>query len=168
MACGAAFVWDNMSDIMKPRPNKLRNGISPPVSILIAGTAIIGIRVLGFLLLLHELGTEGIWLFVLESIRSWDATLLCLGSMIVLLIELGCGFAVMRGRDAGRWWYLWCQVAVFIVSMTAALTDWHPEFFGVEGETAIEIIREVILQKLPEMIILALLFLPHSSRKYLR
>ncbi|RDK89503.1 uncharacterized protein DUF2593 [Enterobacillus tribolii] len=153
---------------MEPRSTKLRNGISPPVSILIAGTAIIGIRALGFLLLLHELGIEGIWLFVLESIRGWDATLLCLGSMIVLLVELGCGFAVMRGRDAGRWWYLWCQVVVFLVCLAAALADWHPEFFGVEGETAVEIIRAVILQKLPEMIILALLFLPHSSRNYLR
>lgn len=168
MSCGACFMWDNMSEIVKNRQKKLKNGTSAPVAVMIAGTAIIGIRVLGFMLSLHELGMDGMWRFVQQSTQTWDATLVCLAAMIVLLIELGCGFAVMRGRNAGRWRYLWCQIAVLTYWMAAALLNWYPEFFGVEGDTPVEIIREVLRQKLPEMVILCMLFLPQSSRRYFR
>lgn len=48
-----------MSEILRNRHEMLRKWAIAPVSVLIAGTAIIGIHTLGFLLLMHELGFEG-------------------------------------------------------------------------------------------------------------
>ena len=155
-----------MSEILRNRHEMLRKWAIAPVSVLIAGTAIIGIHTLGFLLLMHELGFEGVSNFVSDSVQDWDSALLCLASIEVLLVEISCGFAVVQGKNLGRWGYLGCQVLVISYMLLASLGWFHPEMFSVNGETGSEIFTELVGLKIPELMILGLLFIPRASRRY--
>lgn len=90
-----------MSEILRNRHEMLRKWALAPVPVLIAGTAMIGIHTLGFLLLLHELGFDGLSAFISDSVQNWDSMLLCIASVAVLSIEIVCGLAVIQGKTGG-------------------------------------------------------------------
>ncbi|MDA6077296.1 DUF2593 family protein [Edwardsiella anguillarum] len=76
------------------------------------------------------------------------------------LIELGCGAAVMRGSARGRGIYLGCQLLVTGYMLCSSLGGFHPELFSVDGDDSGQIVRALLGQKLPDLLILALLFIP--------
>lgn len=155
-----------MSEILRNRHEMLRKWALAPVPVLIAGTAMIGIHTLGFLLLLHELGFDGLSAFISDSVQNWDSMLLCIASVALLSIEIACGLAVIQGKNWGRWGYLSCQITVIGYMLLASLGWFHPEMFSVNGETGSEIFAELVRLKIPEIMILALLFIPLVSRRY--
>lgn len=139
-----------------------------PVPVLIAGSAIIATRCLGVLLLANELGYQEIVNFIHRSAQSWDSTLIFIASQLIFFIELRCAIALMRGANWGRWGYVIAQAVVILYMLVASMGWVYPEIFSISGETNAEIIHTLILQKFPDLVVILLLFIPASSRKYFR
>ena len=58
-------------------------------------------------------GVDGAQEFVNTSAQAWDSTLIFLAGLMLLCLQISCGFAVMRGRNwgAGAMWSAsasWC------------------------------------------------------------
>ncbi|WP_232238233.1 YbjO family protein [Edwardsiella hoshinae] len=140
--------------------------VAAPVPVLIAGTALIGIRLTSVVLLCVTLGLSGIAAFLSEALQSWQTILLLSASLVLWLIELGCGLAMMLGKRLSRWIYLGCQLLVTGYMLWASLGWFHPELFSVPGEDGGQILQVLLGQKLPDLLILALLFIPSASRRY--
>ncbi len=137
-----------------------------PVPVMIAGTAMVAIKCISVLLVLGELGYGGLQEFVSTSAQAWDSTLIFLAGLVALCLQIYCGFAVIRGRNWGRWGYVACQFAVVSYLLLATIGSFLPEVFTVEGETNGQILHTLILQKIPDVVILALLFIPSASRRF--
>ncbi|WP_410015931.1 YbjO family protein [Sodalis sp. C49] len=139
-----------------------------PVAVLVAGSAIVATRCLGMLMLTSNLGVEGVRSFIETSSRSWDLTLLFLASLTVLFVELRCGFAVMRGHSWARWYFAGCQGLSAGYLFLATWNGFYPEMFALPGASAAEISGELLMHKLPDMVIVLLLFAPISSRRFFK
>lgn len=139
-----------------------------PVPVMIAGIAILATRTLGVAMLFHELGFQEIASFVHRSAQAWDSTLIFIASQLLFCIELRCAFMLMRGANRGRWGYALTQAIVLSYMVVASLGWVYPEIFSISGENDAEIVHRVLLQKLPDLLVLILLFVPVSSRQYFR
>lgn len=133
-----------------------------PVPVLIAGTAIIATRFIGVLLLVAELGWSGTGSFIYESLQTWGSGLVFTVSILLLLLEILCGVAVCLRQNWARWTYLVCQLLVIVYLLMVSL-DWlslDVDVFRVEGDTGAEILHSLLLQKIPDVVIIGLLFFP--------
>lgn len=144
----------------------IRSTSDAPVPVMVAGTAMVAIKCISVVLLLGELGVDGTKEFVSTSAQAWDSTFIFLAGLMLLCLQISCGFAVMRGRNWGRWGYVACQCIVVLYLLLAAIGSVFPEVFTVEGETSGQILHVLILQKIPDAVILALLFVPTASRRF--
>ncbi|MDT3251204.1 DUF2593 family protein [Serratia sp. root2] len=154
-----------MSDMLNSRQG-MRSTSDAPVPVMVAGTAMVAIKCISVLLLLGELGVDGAQEFVSTSAQAWDSTFIFLAGLLLLCLQISCGFAVMRGHNWGRWCYVICQCLVVGYLLLATIGNFLPEVFTVEGETSSQILHVLILQKIPDALILALLFVPVTSRRY--
>lgn len=145
---------------------EMRPTSDTPVPVMVAGTAMVAIKCVSVLLLLSELGVEGALDFVNTSAQAWGSTFIFLAGMMLLYLQISSGFEVMRGRKRGRWGYLACQCVVVCYLLLATIGSVLPEMFTVEGETSGQILQLLILHKIPDVVILALLFVPATSRRF--
>ena len=141
---------------------------STPVPVTIAGSAIIATRCISVLMLANELGYDEIAKFVHRSAQAWDSTLIFIASQLIFLFELRCAFTLMRGSNAGRWGYVATQIVVLLYMLMASVGWIYPEIFSIPGENNAQIIHHTLLQKLPDVLVLLLLFVPASSRAFFR
>ncbi len=141
---------------------------SSPVPVTIAGSAIIATRCISVLMLANELGYDEIANFVHRSAQAWDSTLIFIASQLIFLFELRCAFTLMRGSNAGRWGYVATQIVVLLYMLMASVGWIYPEIFSIPGENNAQIIHHTLLQKLPDVLVLLLLFVPASSRAFFR
>ncbi|HFK7185002.1 TPA: YbjO family protein [Serratia odorifera] len=155
-----------MSDMLRSRQGTLKAQSDAPVAVMVAGSAMVAIKCVSVLLLLGELGVSGTREFVSTSAQAWDSTLIFLAGILMLCLQIYCGFAVMRGRNRGRWGYVLCQAVVVGYLLLATIGSFLPEVFTVDGETNAQILHTLMLEKIPDVVILALLFLPAASRRY--
>ncbi|MFJ1229444.1 YbjO family protein [Yersinia proxima] len=143
-------------------PAAFSSAATTPVPVLIAGTAIIATRFVGVILLVATLGWGGTGSFIYESMQSWDSGLIFIASILILLLEMVCGVAVCLRQNWARWCYVACQLLVIIYLLMASL-DWlvlDVDVFRIEGDTGAEILHSLLLQKIPDVVILGLLFFP--------
>ena len=155
-----------MSDVFRAGKGSIETRSAIPVPVLIAGSAIIATRCLSVLLLANELGYEELANFIHRSAQAWDSTLIFIASQLIFFIELRCAIALLRGTNWGRWGYVLTQVIVVLYMLVASLGWVYPEIFSLSGETNAEIVHTLILQKFPDVVVLILLFVPASSRKF--
>ena len=141
---------------------------STPVPVTIAGSAIIATRCISVLMLANELGYDEIANFVHRSAQAWDSTLIFIASQLIFLFELRCAFTLMRGSNAGRWGYVATQIVVLLYMLMASVGWIYPEIFSIPGENNAQIIHHTLLQKLPDVLVLLLLFVPASSLAFFR
>jgi Protein of unknown function (DUF2593). len=141
---------------------------SAPVAVMVAGIAIIATRCLSVLMLANELGYDEIANFVHRSAQAWDSTLIFIASQLIFLFELRCAFTLMRGSNPGRWGYVATQVIVLAYMLMASVGWIYPEIFSISGETNAQIVHHTLLQKVPDVMVLLLLFVPASSRAFFR
>ncbi len=139
-----------------------------PVPIMVAGIAIIITRCLSVRMLVNELGYDEIVNFVHRSAQAWDFTLIFIASQLIFLFELRCAFMLMRGSNRGRWGYVVTQIIVLLYMLMASIGWIYPEIFSIPGESNAQIIHHTLMQKLPDLLVLALLFVPASSRAFFR
>ncbi|HFR4112362.1 TPA: YbjO family protein [Yersinia enterocolitica] len=143
-------------------PAAFSSAATTPVPVLIAGTAIIATRFVGVILLVATLGWGGTGSFIYESLQSWDSGLIFIASILILLLEMVCGVAVCLRQNWARWCYVACQLLVVVYLLMASL-DWlvlDVDIFRIEGDTGAEILHSLLLQKIPDVVILGLLFFP--------
>jgi len=137
-----------------------------PVPVMIGASAIVATRCLEFILLLDAMGFSGLMSFIEVSAESWLDCFIMLASLVIILVECRAAYAMMRARRWGRWAFIGCQ-AIVVSYMLLASFDWFgPRIFRFNVETQGEFLLALLEQKIPDMAILLLLFLPASSRRY--
>ena len=92
--------------------------------------------------------------------------LVFLSSLVLVFIEIWCAFSLVKGRRWARWLYLLTQITAASYLWAASLGYGYPELFSIPGESKREIFHSLMLQKLPDMLILMLLFVPSTSRRF--
>ena len=157
-----------MSEVMRESNTAVSAAPAIPVPVWIAGSAIIATRCLGVLLLANELGVEETMNFIHRSTQAWDSTLIFIASQLIFFIELRCAIALMRGHRWGRWGYVVSQAAVLMYMFAASMGWIYPEIFSISGENNGQIIQALVTQKFPDLLVMLLLFVPQSSRRFYR
>ncbi|MBS0880072.1 YbjO family protein [Pantoea sp. JGM49] len=152
-----------MSETLK---NAMAN--STPAPVMVAGIAIIATRCLSVLMLANELGYDEMANFVHRSAQAWDSTLIFIASQLIFLFELRCAFTLLRGSNRGRWGYVMAQIIVLGYMLMASVGWIYPEIFSIPGETNAQIIHHTLMQKVPDALVVLLLFVPASSRAFFR
>jgi hypothetical protein len=142
--------------------------LNVPALVQAAALAIIMIRCLDLLMILNTLGTSGIVEFIHRSVQTWNLTLVFLSSLVLVFVEIYCAFSLVKGRNWARWIYLLTQVIAASYLWAASLGYGYPELFSIAGESKREIFRSLVMQKLPDILVLCLLYAPASSRRFFR
>lgn len=142
--------------------------LNVPTSVLIAAIGIITTRCLDLVLLLNMLGFAGVEEFLYRSMQTWALQVIFFGSITMLVAEFYCAFAIIKGHNWGRWGFLLTQVIAVVYLWTASLGFGYPELFSIAGETQREILRSLFTQKLPDLLVLFLLFVPQRTRLFFR
>ena len=140
--------------------------MNAPTLVQVAAIAIITTRCLDLLLLFNMLGVRGVQDFIHRSVQTWSLTLIFLASLLMLCVEFRCAFVILKGRTWGRWVYLLTQLIGAGYLWAASLGWGYPELFSIAGETKREIFHSLIMQKLPDLLVLFLLFIPAPSRRF--
>ncbi|HBI08790.1 MAG TPA: DUF2593 domain-containing protein [Franconibacter pulveris] len=153
-----------MDIFSKPRNSHAR--MNAPTLVQVAAIAIITTRCVDLLLLFNLLGLRGTMDFIHRSVQTWSLTLIFLGSLLMLCVEFRCAFVILKGRSWGRWVYLLTQIIAASYLWAASLGWGYPELFSIAGESKREIFRSLVMQKLPDLLVLFLLFVPSPSRRF--
>ncbi|WP_209337550.1 YbjO family protein [Enterobacter hormaechei] len=152
--------------LQKTRHSHARPNV--PALVQVAALAIIMIRCLDVLMIMNTLGPRGMGEFIHRSAQTWNLTLVFLSSLMLVFIEIYCAFSLVKGRNWARWVYLLTQITAAGYLWAASLGYGYPELFSIPGESRREIFHSLVMQKLPDMLVLFLLFAPASSRRFFR
>lgn len=150
----------------KQRNNQAK--LNVPTLVAVAAIAILSTRCLDLLMLCNLLGVRGMMDFVQRSVQTWTLTLIFFASLLMLCVEIRCAFVILQGRTWGRWVFLATQVIATGYLWAASLGWGYPELFSIPGESKREIFRALMTQKLPDLVVLFLLFVPSRSRLFFK
>lgn len=164
---GTVFMEGNTLELFT-RSRRSHARLNVPVLVQVAALAIILIRCLDLLMIINLLGLNGIGEFIQRSVQTWTLTLVFLSSLVLVFVEIGCAFSLIKGRNWARWLYLLTQMIAASYLWAASLGYGYPELFSIAGETKREIFRSLVMQKMPDLLVLCLLFIPASSRRFFR
>ena len=142
--------------------------LNVPALVQVAALAIILIRCLDLLMVFNMLGVRGVVDFIHRSVQTWNLTLVFFASLVLVFVEIYCAFSLAKGRNWARWVYLLTQVIATGYLWAASIGYGYPELFSIAGESKREIFRSLVMQKLPDLLVLFLLFVPASSRRFFR
>lgn len=137
-----------------------------PVPVMIAASAIVATRCLEFILLFDAMGFSGLMSFIEVSAESWLNCFILLASLLIVLIECRAAYAMMRARIWGRRAFICCQIIVVGYMLLASFEWFGPRIFRFDVETQGEFLTALLVQKIPDIVVLLLLFVPASSRRY--
>lgn len=133
---------------------------------MIGASAIVATRCLEFILLFDAMGVAGVVDFVQASAESWVNCFILLASLLIVWIECHASYAMMRVRNWGRWAFVGCQAVVVSYMLLASFEWFGPKIFRFETETQGQFLYALLMQKVPDMVVLLLLFAPQSSRQF--
>jgi hypothetical protein len=133
---------------------------------MIGASAIVATRCLEFILLFDAMGVAGVVDFVQASAESWVNCFILLASLLIVWIECHASYAMMRGSNWGRWAFVGCQAVVVSYMLLASFEWFGPKIFRFETETQGQFLHALLMQKVPDMVVLLLLFAPQSSRQF--
>jgi len=137
-----------------------------PVPVMIGVIVIISTRLLEFVLLFNLLGLDGIVDFIRACSATWFNSLILLASLLIVLIQCHCAFAMIRARNWGRKAFIICQIVVICYLLLASFEWFVPKVFLLEPDEQGHFINDLLLQKIPDFLVLLLLYLPVSSRRF--
>ncbi|MFZ4831990.1 YbjO family protein [Rouxiella sp. Mn2063] len=137
-----------------------------PVPVMVGATVIIATRLLEFVLILNLLGVDGVVEFIRACSATWFNSLILLASLLIVMIECQCAFAMTRARNWGRKAFIICQITVICYLLLASFEWFVPKIFLLEPDEQGHFINDLLLQKIPDILVLLLLYLPASSRRF--
>lgn len=152
--------------MLQSKKTLVAQGNYAPVAVTVAGIGIIATCVLSLVMLLWDLGLSSFGGWIGSSAESWDSTLVLLAALVILCFEVRCGVAVIAGKNWGRWGYLLAQGAISGYMLLASFSDFLPDIFHFSGETSWDVLHQFATQRLPDVLVIFLLFVPHRSRRY--
>ena len=155
-----------MGFLQKTRHSHARPNV--PALVQVAALAIIMIRCLDVFMIFNTLGVRGMGEFIHRSVQTWNLTLVFFASLMLVFIEIYCAFSLVKGRNWARLIYLLTQVVATGYLWAASLGYGYPELFSIPGESKREIFHTLVMQKLPDLLVLGLLFVPAASRRFFR
>ena len=164
----ASFSWKATTLELFTRSRQSHARLNVPALVQVAALAIILIRGLDLIMIINLLGLQGIGEFIHRSVQTWTLTLVFLSSLALVFVEISCAFSLVKGRNWARWVYLLTQVIAASYLWAASLGYGYPELFSIAGESKREIFRSLVMQKMPDLLVLCLLFLPAASRRFFR
>ena len=164
----ASFSWKATTLELFTRSRQSHARLNVPALVQVAALAIILIRCLDLIMIINLLGLHGIGEFIHRSVQTWTLTLVFLSSLVLVFVEIGCAFSLVKGRNWARCVYLLTQVIAASYLWAASLGYGYPELFSIAGESKREIFRSLVMQKMPDLLVLCLLFLPAASRRFFR
>lgn len=165
--CGTVFMEDDAVGFLK-KTRSTHARLNVPALVQVAAIAIISVRCVDILMLFNMLGLRGALDVIHRSVQTWTLTLVFLTSLLLLFVELLCAFSLTKGRNWARWLFLATQLVTTGYLWAASLGYGYPELFSIPGESKREIFRSLALQKLPDLLVLFLLFVPSQSRRFFR
>lgn len=137
-----------------------------PVPVMIGASAIVATRCLEFILLIDAMGMEGMSEFVRVNADSWLNGIIMLSSLVIIVLECYAAYAMTRSRNLGRWVFIGCQ-AVVVTYMLLASFDWFgPKVFRFDTDTQGQFLYALLMQKIPDIVVIMLLFVPPVSRRF--
>nr|WP_318382201.1 YbjO family protein [uncultured Enterobacter sp.] len=142
--------------------------LNVPALVQVAAIAIITTRCVDLVMLFNLLGLRGVVDFVHRSAQTWSLTLIFFGSLVLLFIEFLCAFSLVKGRNWARWLYLLSQIVATGYLWAASLGYGYPELFSIAGESKREIAHSLFMQKLPDLLVIFLMYVPAPSRRFFR
>ncbi|MBV4367753.1 YbjO family protein [Erwinia sp. BNK-24-b] len=151
-----------MSEVLK-HEKVMTDPYAIPVPVLVAATAIIMTRCLGIALEVHEMGLAELVNFVQLTAQSWRDTLIFIAGQLLFFIQLRCAFALLHGRHWGRTGYALSQLVVVSYMLLV-----HAGWLDSALFTNVKEGQLLIMQKLPDLLVLMLLFVPACSRDFFR
>ncbi|GBU12862.1 hypothetical protein AwEntero_14630 [Enterobacterales bacterium] len=117
-------------------------------------------------MLFDAMGVAGMTDFVRASAGSWLNSLILLVSLIIVLVECRAAYAMMRGRNWGRWAFIGCQAVVVSYMLLASFEWFGPKIFRFETDSQGEFLSALLMQKIPDIVVILLLFVPPVSRRF--
>ncbi|MDF7681314.1 YbjO family protein [Enterobacteriaceae bacterium ESL0689] len=142
--------------------------LNVPALIQVAAFAIILNRGIDLIMIVNHLGINGIEEFIHRSVQTWTLTGVFLASLSLVFTEIWCAFALIKGRNLARWILLLTQIIITGYLWAASLGYGYPELFSIAGESKREILHSLLLQKLPDILVLVLIFVPAPCRRFFR
>lgn len=112
----------------------------------VAALAIIMIRGLDLLMIFNTLGVRGLAEFIHRSVQTRSLTLVFWSSLVLVFVEIGCAFSLVKGRNWARWVYLLTQVIAAGYLWAASLGYGYPELFSIAGSSKREILHTLVMQ----------------------
>lgn len=137
-----------------------------PVPVMIGASAIVATRCLEFILLFDAMGMAGLTDFVRASAGSWLNCIILIASLIIVLVECHAAYAMMRARNWGRWAFIGCQAVVVSYMLLASFDGFGPKIFSFATDTQSEFLSALLMQKIPDIVVILLLFVPPVSRRF--
>lgn len=137
-----------------------------PVPVMIGASAIVATRCIEFILLFDAMSFAGVVDFVQASAESWINSFILLASLLIVGIECHAAYAMMRGRNWGRWAFVGCQAVVVGYMLLASFEWFGPRIFRFETDTQGQFLHALLMQKIPDIVVLLLLFVPPASRQF--
>ncbi len=120
-------------------------------------------------MILNLLGLQGLNEFIHRSVQTPEPDAgLPRQPPALVFIEIWCAFSLVKGRNWARWIYLLTQIIAAGYLWAASLGYGYPELFSIPGESKREIFHSLVMQKLPDLLVLTLLFVPANCRRFFR
>ncbi|MBS2140718.1 DUF2593 family protein, partial [Escherichia coli] len=109
--------------------------LNVPALVQVAALAIIMIRGLDVLMIFNTLGVRGIGEFIHRSVQTWSLTLVFLSSLVLVFIEIWCGFSLGKGRRGACCRHLPTQFTAARYVGAASRGAGYREVFHIPGTT---------------------------------
>ena len=154
-------------DIIR-KPNHSHAKLNVPALVLIGAIGIITTRCLDIVLLVNLLGVSGVMEFMHRGMQTPALTAVFSASLLMIVLEFYCAAAIIKGKNWGRWVFLLTQIIAVSYLWLASLGYGYPELFSIPGESKHEIFRSLVVQKLPDLLVLCCLFIPPRARLFFR
>ncbi|STQ44902.1 Inner membrane protein ybjO [Ewingella americana] len=116
---------------------------------MIGASAIVATRCLEFILLFDAMGVAGVVDFVQASAESWVNCFILLASLLIVWIECHASYAMMRGRNWGRWAFVGCQAVVVSYMLLASFEWFGPKIFPLRNRDSGAVFARAVNAKSP-------------------
>lgn len=147
---------------------KFRSGPELPEPVMAAVIAIVATRVFNLLMILLKpdgASSADLW-FQLSPLTGY--LLILILAILTFIFDIGCALALLWGSRRGRQMFVGFQCMLVILVILPVSGEGVANLLGIDPQDARQLGQHILLQKLPDILIILMLCLPISSRRYFR
>lgn len=147
---------------------KFRSRPSLPEPVMAAVIAIIATRVFNLLMILLKPDGDSsaeLW-FQLSPLTGYLLVLLL--AILTFVFDTACALALLYGSRLSRQLFVGFQCLLVLLMLLPIPGEGVASVFGIDPQDARQLGQHILLQKLPDILIILMLCLPVSSRRFFR